>query len=160
MKKKTTDYSSSINIFNLLSAIDKKDYNYFDNLSEEEQKQISPYLLMRWGSTVHGNNDISKYYALSTNSFVNENFWDYSNNKKFSWLLLCSASPGIGKQKHYWLGAAKGKNESKLKKALLELMPNKKSSEIDLILKVNTKEEIFEWLRSLGWEEQKLKELK
>jgi hypothetical protein len=160
MKKSTTDYSSPTNIFKVLSAIDLKDYKYFDNLTEEQQKEISPYLLLRWNSTVHGNNDISKYYALSSNSFINENFWDYSNNKKFCWLLLCASSPGIGKQKHYWLGSAKGKNDSKLKKILLELLPNKKENDIDLMLKINSKEEIFEWLRSLGWDEQRLKELK
>jgi len=109
-------------------------------------------------STVLGNNDISKYYNIAANSFVNENFWDISNNKEFAWLLLCTMSPGIGKQKHYWLGAAK-KNSNKLKNALLELLPNKKESDIDLILSLNSKDEIFDWMRSLGWEEKRLKEL-
>lgn len=144
------DYLDKLAIWNLMSAIDRKDYGYYDSLNEEERKKISPYLLLRWGASVEGNDDISKYYALSINQNVNQEFWTLSKHPKLQWLMLCAASPNVGKQRHYWLGTAKGNKASKLKKKMLELLPDSKCECIDLLLKVSSEEAIFAWLMEQG----------
>lgn len=153
------DYNDPLAIWNEMSAVDKKDYNFYDRLNDEQKKKFSTYLIMRWASTVEGNNDISKYYNIATNEFVNINLWDLSKHKKLQWLTCCAISPKLGKQKHYWLGAAKGNGSSSIKKLLMEHLPITKEDEIDLILRVNTKEEIILWLRQCGIEEKVLKSL-
>jgi hypothetical protein len=157
--KSKKDYNDPLAIHNEMAAFDRKEYDYYDRLTEDQKKQFSPYILMRWGSTVEGNNDISKYYAVAANEYVNTSLWSLSKHKKLQWLTCCTVSPGIGKQRHYWLGANKGKGSSALKNLLLELLPNEKESDIDLMLKVNTKEEIKEWLRQCGKPEKELKAL-
>ncbi len=155
--KSKRDYNDPLAIHNELAAIDRKDYTYYDQLTEDQKKEFSPYILMRWCSTVEGNNDISKYYAIATNEFSNLNFFSLSRHKKLQWLIICTVSPNVGKQRHYWLGANKGKGSSALKNMLMEQLPNTKENDIDLILKLRTKEEIKEWLKQCGKEEKKLK---
>lgn len=160
MSKKTKkEYDDPLSIWQEMKAVDLKDYDYYDRLNEDQKKQFSTYLLMRWASTVEGNGDIPKYYAVATNEFVNANFFSLSRHKKLQWLSICAISPNIGKQKHYWLGAAKGNGSSSIKKLLMEHLPITKEDEIDLILRVNTKEEIILWLRQCGIEEKVLKSL-
>jgi hypothetical protein len=160
MSKKTKkEYDDPLSIWQEMKAVDLKDYDYYDRLNEDQKKQFSTYLLMRWASTVEGTGDIPKYYTVATNEFVNANFFSLSRHKKLQWLIICAISPNIGKQRHYWLGANKGKGSSALKNILLELLPNTKESDIDLMLKLNAKEELKEWLRQCGKDEKTLKAL-
>jgi hypothetical protein len=155
--KSKKEYNDPLSIWNEMKALDSKDYVYFDKLTDDQKKEFSPYLLMRWGSTVEGNNDISKYYAVATNEFVNLNFWQLQKHKKLQWLSLCAVSPKLGKQKHYWLGTSKGKGSSTLKNILMEQLPTTKERDIDLMIKMNTKDQIKDWLRECGLEEKSLK---
>jgi hypothetical protein len=153
------DYNDPLAIWNEMAGFDRKDYDYYDRLTDDQKKQFSPYLMLRWGSTVEGNNDISKYYAVASNEFVNADFWSIQKHKKLQWLLCCVVSPNVGKQKHYWLGTAKRESGSNLRKLLLDKLPNTKIDEIDLILKVKNTEEIIQWLKSFGLDEKTLKSL-
>lgn len=157
--KSKIDYNDPLAIWNEMAGLDQKDYGYYDRLNSEQQKKFSPYLLLRWGACVEGSTDISGYYAVAFNEYSNENFWTISKHKKLAWLTLCSAVPGIGKQKHYWLGAPKKGSGNALKNTLLELLPNTKEKDIDLILSVNSNEEIVLWLRQQGLEESQIKKL-
>jgi hypothetical protein len=156
--KSKRDYNDPLSIWNIMAAADKKDYDYYDRLNDDQKKEFSPYLIMRWFSNVDGNGDISKYYIIAVNEFVNNCLWDISKHKKLSWLCICFSSPNVGKQKHGWLGAAKGKKTNTLKNKIMELLPNTKESDIDLLMKVHTTEEIKEWLKlQCGIEEKSLK---
>lgn len=157
--KTKRDYNDPLSIWNEMAALDRKDYDYYDKLTDEQKKEFSPYLLLRWGSTVEGNGDIAKYYAVSANEFTNTDFWAIQKHKKLQWLTCCVMSPNVGKQKHYWLGAAKRESSSPIKKKLLEMLPNVKMDEIDLILATSSKEEIKAWLRLIGLDEKTLKAL-
>jgi hypothetical protein len=158
--KSKKEYNDKLAIWNIMSAADKKDYNFYDRLTNDQKKQFSPYLLMRWFSTVEGITDISKYYTIATNEYINSNFWDIQKHKKLQWLCICAASPSIGKQKHYWLGNAKRESSNSLRNILMECFPDSKSNDIDLMLRVNSKEEIKEWLKTQrGFDEKNLKNL-
>lgn len=157
--KVTRDYSDPLYIGNECAAIDRKDYDYYDKLTPEQQKKFSPYLLLRWGSCVEGGNDIAKYYAVAMNEFANQNFWDLSKHKKLQWLLVCTASPGIGKQKHYWLGAAQREKSNALRNLMQEQFPTMKLHDIDLMLELNSPEEILLWLEQLGMDATSLTKL-
>ena len=155
------DYSDPLFIGNIMTAIDHKEYNYYDNLSEENKQKISIYLISRWAASVQGDDDLSKYYVMATNNFSNQSFWDLSKDKKIGWLSLCAISPGLGRQKHYWLGAPKRDSINPLKKMLMDLLPTQKISDIDLILKLKSKDEIILWLeKEQGIQPEILKKLK
>lgn len=95
----------TFNLFDALTALDHKDYDYYDNLTDEQQKSFVPYLLLQWMSTINSKNEISDYYLCSTNYHANKHLVNESiqNHPKLQWLMLCASSPGINKQFHTWV---------------------------------------------------------
>jgi len=108
MKDSTADNTlekQDFNLFEALVAIDKKDYGYYDRLLPEQQKKFVPYLLIQWISAVKANHSIQEYYLQSTEYHSNKYLFNENVQKhpKLVWLTLCAASPGLGKQFHFWI---------------------------------------------------------
>lgn len=93
------------NLFDALVALDKKDYGYYDRLTDEQQKKFTPYMMLMWMSTVKSNPGVQGYYLMSTNHHANIHMFNENVQKhpKLQWLMLCAASPGLGKQFHQWI---------------------------------------------------------
>jgi len=93
------------NLFEALDALDKKDYGYYDRLTPEQQKKFVPFMLIHWMSAIKSNGDLSRYYVISTNEHANKYLFNerVMKNPKLQWLMLCAASPGLGKQFHQWI---------------------------------------------------------
>ena len=108
--------NQDFDLFQALIAIDKKDYGYYDRLTAEQQKKFVPFMMLHWVSTVNGNKDVQSYYLQSTDYHANKYLFNENVQKhpKLQWLMLCSASPGVGKQFHQWIPHIKDK-VSKLK---------------------------------------------
>jgi hypothetical protein len=103
-------------LFDALAALDKKDYGYYDRLTPEQQKKFVPHMMLKWMSGLKGSSDIQRYYLQSIEYYANK-YWYNENiqkNPKLQWLMLCAASPGVGKQFHQWIP------EIKLKVAKLQ----------------------------------------
>jgi hypothetical protein len=98
--------NQDFNLFEALAALDKKDYAYYDRLTSEQQRKFDPFMLIKWFSYVKGSGDIAGYYVMSTEYNANKylfNEYIYKKHPKLQWLMLCSASPGLGKQQRQWL---------------------------------------------------------
>ncbi len=107
------------NLFEAITAIDKKDYGYYDRLTPEQQKKFVPFMMINWISTVKGKPELAQYYLQSVDYHANKYLFNenVSKHPKLQWLMLCSASPGIGKQFHAWIpqikaGVAKLKDKA------------------------------------------------
>jgi hypothetical protein len=92
-------------LFDILAAIDKKDYGYYDRLTDEQKKKIVPFMLTHWMSAIKGSEGLSRYYVMSTNEYANKYLFAefVQRHPKLQWMMLCSASPGLGKQFHQWI---------------------------------------------------------
>lgn len=97
--------NQDFDLFNALTALDKKDYGYYDRLNQEQQRKFVPYMMLMWMSAVKGNKDLQNYYVSSTDYYANKYMFNENVQKhpKLQWLMLCAASPGIGKQFHQWI---------------------------------------------------------
>jgi hypothetical protein len=96
--------SIDFNLFDALAAIDRKDYGYYDKLTEEQKKKFTPYMLVIWMCMVKANTKVQQYHVLATNEFANMYLFNENVQKhpKLQWLMLCSS--GIGsKQFHQWV---------------------------------------------------------
>ena len=142
-----------------LQALDRKDRNFRRNLSEELQKKLSPYLLMRYSASVEGSVDLQTYYLLAANENVNKHFFDISKHPELQWLTCTTVSPGLGNFRHYWLGSQKKSDKEKAKSSLRKhveaIYPNWKADEVDLFLTINSEQQVTEWLKQLGVEIKK-----
>ena len=151
--------TDKLNIGYEMAMFDTKNRDFFDNLTPEEQKKFSPFLMIRWGSVVEGSSDLQAYYLMSVNERLNKNFFDISTteHKKFQWLLATTVSPGMGKHRHNWLAGKKATSNTKASKFFRELYPHMKEDEIELLGRLNSKDDIKQLARAHGWDEKRIK---
>jgi hypothetical protein len=109
-------------LFEALAAIDRKDYSYYDRLSEEQKQKFNPYMLVIFMSSVTGRSDLQQYHLLSTNEFSNKHMFDdhIQNHPKLQWLMLCSSGLGKGKQFHNYIPSIKDNVASLKEKATVK----------------------------------------
>lgn len=104
------------NLFEALSALDRKDYGYYDRLTEEQKKKFVPFMLIKWFSATKGNSLSQQFHVLSANEFANKHLFNENVQKhpKLQWLMLCAAGYNNGKQYHVYIPQIK-EGVSKLK---------------------------------------------
>ena len=145
-----------LSIQNEMMCFDRKDRDFYDNLTPEEKKKFSNFLMIRWGSSIQGSAELQHYYLQSSNHYVNKHFFAINRHPKLQWLCATAVSPGLGTQRHQWIAPKKKEaGASGIKKQLAELYPTLKDDEIELMSKINTKKDIDTYLKQLGQEVKK-----
>ena len=98
-------------LFPALAQIDAKNHLYYSTLTEEQQKKFVPYMLCHWTSSVKAGGNLGAYYVMSTEFNANKYMFNehVQNHPQLQWMMLCAASPGIGRQQHQWLPHMKEK---------------------------------------------------
>lgn len=149
---------SDISLDSVLPAVDRKNTNYWETLNEAQQRKFPGWLYMRYSSSVKGDPDLQRYYLMAVNERVNKHFSDLKNHPKIQYLLMTSASPGMGKQYHPFIAPPKIGKGSKKKINLLEkLYPRANNQELELLATINSDADIAEHLLSLGWSDKDIK---
>lgn len=97
--------SQDFDLFKALDAIDRKDYGWFDTLTEDQQRKFVPYMILHWTSAIKSSGMMGAYYVMSTEVNANKYMFNerVQGHPKLQWLMLCAASPGMGKQFHQWI---------------------------------------------------------
>ena len=143
--------SDKLNIGNEMRQLDAKNRDFYDELTPEERKKFSTFLMVRWGSAVDGSQEIQEYYVQSTNHYLNKHFFTMHRHPKLQWLMATAVSPGMGAMRHNWIAPKKKEaGASALKKQLRELYPHFKDDEIDLMAALTDKKEIAQLQRAHG----------
>jgi len=138
-----------------MQAIDGKNRQYFQNLSHTQRRQISLYLLIKYAASVTGIPELQEWYLRSTNEYVNLGFFDLSAHPELQWLLLTTVSPGMGNQFHYWLWTQKKQNQKSCK-FFQDLYPELRAEEIQILVQINSTEQVKQLARDLGWDDKKI----
>jgi hypothetical protein len=145
--------SDKLNIANEMAQFDRKNRNFYDELTDEERKKFSNYLMIRWGSSVQGSKELQEYYVLSCNERFNKHFFDLGRHPKLQWLCATTVSPDMGVHKHQWIAPKKKEpGVGTIKKQLQELFPHLKDDEIEVMAQINTKKDIDAYIKSMGRE--------
>jgi len=145
----------------ILAAIDMNAKNVWNDLSDDEQKQVSFYLLNRYVSSVKGSTHEQQLQIFKTNEYYNKNFFVLSKHKKLLWYLLCmTASEKKNIRYHEWVGyKLKGSVNSKAIKFLENLYPNKKEDEIRLLATINSLAELKLLAEDHGMTKEQIKKI-
>jgi hypothetical protein len=143
--------SDKLNIANEMRQFDRKNRNFWDELTAEEKKKFSNYLMIRWGSSVDGSRDLQEFYVIATNERLNKHFFDLGRHPKLQWLLATTVSPDVGTPRHPWIAPKKKEaGLSAKRRALMEIYPTYKDDEIDVMAKITTQKEIDAYNREAG----------
>lgn len=139
-----------------LGAIDKRDMNYYSNLSDDDKKAFEPWLMMRYVSSE--DSGYGEHFLLMVNGIVNSDFTLLSKHPELQWKLL--ALCGIGKKLfHSWIGVPKKNKINKTQKFLLEAYPNANSDELMMLEKMNTKKDLKLLAKDMGYDNTQIKQL-
>lgn len=140
-----------LNIANEMKMFDRKVRNFYDDLTPEEKKKFSTFLMLRWGSAVEGSRELQEFYVIATNERLNKHFFDLGKHPKLQWLLATTVSPDMGAMRHNWIAPKKKEaGLSAKRKALMEIYPTYKDDEIDVMAAITTQKEIDEYNRKAG----------
>ena len=150
--------TAKLDIKRELRAVDTRDYNFYDGLSDEEKKAFSPYILMRYTSNVQGDRDLQEWFLETTNEYVNKHHWTLSkNHKPLLWKLF--AATGVGQTMyHQYLAAGKKGKANKIEKLLCELYPTMKLEDIKILAQMMTDEDKKELFDKMGFDKTQRKE--
>ena len=150
--------AAKLDIKRELKAVDQKDYDFYANLTDEERKAFSPYILMRYTSNVKQDTDIQEWFVEMTNECVNKHHWQLSkNHKELLWKLFAATGTGISCY-HPYLAAGKKEKVNKIEKLLAELNPAMKISEIKMLAKMMDKKDCEELFDAMGFDRKQRKE--
>ena len=150
--------TAKLDIKRELSAVDQKNYNFYDNLTDEEKKVFSPYILMRYTASTQGDREIQEWFLEMTNEMVNKNHWDLSkNHKALLWKLFAATGAGVNCH-HPYLAAGKKEKANKIEKLLCDLHPAMKMSDIKLMGSLMTKKDKEELFDNMGFDKKQRKE--
>lgn len=149
--------SDQLNINNEMAQLDRKNRKFYDELTDEEKKKFSTFLMLRWSSAVQADSQVQSYYVISTNENLNKNFFDISKHPKLQWLCATAISPGIGTFKHQWISPKRKETNNKAVKFLQNLHPHLKDDEIELLRQLNTKDDFKRMACELGWDDKRIK---
>jgi len=140
-----------LSIANEMKMFDLKVRSFYDDLTPEEKKKFSNYLMIRWGSAVEGSRELQEFYVIATNERLNKHFFSMSKHPKLQWLMATSVSPDIGTQRHNWIAPKKkAPGASAKRKQLQEMYPTYKDDEIDVMMKIVSDKDIKQYLKDLG----------
>ena len=145
--------SDKLNIANEMRQLDRKNRRFYRDLTDEERKKFSNYLMIRWGSAVEGSRELQEFYLIATNERLNKYFFDVNRHPKLQWLMSTSVSPDIGTHRHSWIPPKKKEaGASAKRKALQKIFPHYKDDEIDVMMAISTQKEIDQYIKDSGEE--------
>ena len=141
----------------IMAAIDKKDRNFYNNLSDEQKKAFSAWMMMRYCSSVQGRDAAN--YIYMTNELVNYQFSEVSKHPELQWLLLSAC--GVGKiQFHPYLKPPNSrKKKNKIFEFIYSIYPHMKAEDINNMRDINTKEELTEFAVAHGYDDKTIKDI-
>lgn len=150
--------TAKLDIKRELRAVDTRDYNFYDNLTDEEKKAFSPFILMRYTANVQGDAALQEWFLEMTNEYVNKNHWELSkNHKPLLWKLF--AGTGVGQSMyHPYLAAGKKAKANKIEKLLAEIYPAWKLEDIKILAGMMTKKDVEELFDKMGFDKKQRKE--
>jgi hypothetical protein len=145
-----------LSIQNEMAQFDRKNREFYDELTDEERKKFSNYLMIRWGSAVQGSKELQEFYVIATNERLNKRFFDINRHPRLQWLTATTVSPGLGTQRHPWIAPKKKEaGASNVRKQIAELYPHLKDDEVELMSRINDKKDIDTYLKASGQEVKK-----
>tara|TARA_Y100001937_G_scaffold126518_1_gene195983 strand:+ start:1544 stop:2008 length:465 start_codon:yes stop_codon:yes gene_type:complete len=146
-----------LQIKDIMAAVDRKDYEYYSRLTDEQRKSLNLWMTQRYASSVQGK--YAGHYLVMINEFMNTNWSDISKHPELQWKLMCLA--GVGKsQFHPFVKVPKAKRKKdKVEEMVREIFPLAKTDEVELLMNMNTKDDLKVLAEIHGFDDKSIKEI-
>ena len=153
--------SDKIAIKDLTGAIDMGARDLWNDLDEEQRKQVSFFLMNRYASSIKtSDREAQELAVFKTNEYFNKHYFNISKHPKLLWYLICMC--GNDEKKiyfHEWIGYKKKSGDNKIYKFLETVYPDMKTDELELKSMLMTTAEAKELARELGMPDNEIKKI-
>jgi hypothetical protein len=148
---------NKLDIFYEMKQFDLKNRSFYSQLTDEERKKFSNFLMIRWGSAVGGSPELQSYYLMSCNDRLNKNWFDLNKHPELQWLLATTVSPGMGTHRHEWIKQKKRESNNKVVKFLRNFYPDYADDDLETLAELTTKDELKQLAKQHGWDDKRIK---
>jgi len=155
VEEKAKKKASTLTLDMELPAMDFCNKNFYRDLSDEHKKEIGIWVLMRFMSSSQGD---AEHHIMMVNDLVNHNFNALSKHPELQWKLL-SMCGTRKKQYHPWIAPPKGIKKNRVEEAIIAIFPLIKDEDLELLLQLNTQEELVQFFKENGYDDKSIKEL-
>jgi hypothetical protein len=140
-----------LDMFVLLTALDRCDGDWLSKQSEDVRKEFTPLVAMRWMATL-ADGPQSAYMLWLVNERVNGHMFDLSSkHPDLIFRLLASCGLGVAKNNHQWLpGVSRKHANNAAADLLLEWFPEANDVEISLLLSKYERAEFRKFIDECG----------
>lgn len=142
------------NIFDILGSINNKNSSFYDELEENQQKDIHPFVIMRWMS---GSSDKRQIYML--NEVVNPYVFTLGNHKQLLINLLTICGPGSFRKYKWVKPPNKNKGNTPTIIKLVSEYFDYSSKTARESLPMLTRDDILSYSEQLGYDSEQLRNI-
>lgn len=149
--------ANKIPLKTMLGAIDRNDFDFYSSMTDDQRKDFSPWLAMRYASSGNKGYD-AIHYLLMVNDLVNRDFSSLKEHPELQWKLMATCGTGSNCF-HPWIAPGKRKKKDKLADALRKVYPTLRKSELELLCKINSKDDLKQMMADRGLSNDEIKEV-
>ena len=150
-----TKKERKLDIFKLLASIDQKNKNHYHTLTEEELKEFSPYVIMRW---LTGTSNIRNVYFI--NEIVNPYIFDGTMRKHpellYDLMLICTTG---SRQRYKWSMPKKEIAYPLITNLICEYF-NFSKDHAKVVMPNLTEEDLLSYADQLAYQKEEIRDLK
>lgn len=142
-------------IFQILNNLNKKNKEFYSQLTEDQQKALQPLVVMRW---LTGTTNPAQVFFI--NELVNTKVFSLHKHKQLLVDLMTICTPGKP-QKYNWL-KKQNKSSNKLPNStqVIQQYFGYNSKQANQSLPLLDNEDIMDYAKQLGWQGDQIKSLR
>lgn len=154
---------SKIELKEKLAAVDLGAKDLWDELDDDNRKALKSelFILNRYISNVKGQpREVQEHFVLSVNEYFNKHWNTLQKHPKLLWQLLCLCShENRNVLFHEWIGFKKKKGDTKRIKFLLQVYPNRKENELEMLTELMDLKDFKQLAKDFGYSDKEIKNL-
>jgi hypothetical protein len=136
-----------LDIFKTLNAIDHKQGNFLNMITEQEKKSFVPLVVMQWMTGLSDKNPNTETNLRLVNELVNMNFWELYKHPELQYKLMTLCGDGKS-YRRAWIPMASKESKHFIIRFMYDRMPSASDKEIELLVKKMTFDDINDMLMS------------
>lgn len=149
-KKAPVEKKPSFNLFEYLQIADSGTRFNLEDLSEDERKGFSPYIIMRWMAQLDGSGTEAENRLINCNEQVNRYVFALGKHPNLLNQLFINLGTGrVHRHKYLGLNGKKSKGNTVLE----QLYPDMKMDDIKHMMSVMTPSQLEQLIRDHGLED-------
>lgn len=147
-------FNKTLDIFQVLNQIDKKNFNQWNEWSEEQKKEFSPYMILRWMAGTDNPGQLIRLGEIACSTV-----FEFSSKKDLMLLILTTCSID-GPKRYKWL-APKGADKTQPGSIkLISEVYGLSAKDAEKSLKLFSNDDIIQLAEHCGMQSDEIKLLK